>query len=625
VLARFRPLVAAATLLALAAGAAAPADAAGAPAFRVTVAVVPPGTTPADLAGIEGMGIGLMSAGIGSVPPQQTYLDISQGTRIASSLYPDRLPTLQVGGGVPSAEWDQVVARADDAPANITPGLLGQTLADDGIAVTAAPSAGDAALLGVDGRGRIGQSCPTRCEGLVIRSTNVADLRKAAERLPLQGKDILIAIEQPPPAADHELSLGIAGPGFDGTLTSDSTRRSGLVTSTDLTPTILEALGADVPDQVDGLVIRGEGSADPVDVAELEDRLAAVPDRRGPVIGITAAVWTVIALIAAALLRGPASRVALRLLALTLFYLPAVLLLTAALEPSELAERLIVLLSCPALAGLTLAVAGGYAALAVTCGVTVVAYAVDVIAGSALTPLSLTGPNPAGGVRFYGIGNELEAALTPLVLIGTGAALTAWGGKLSPGRRAWAFGLAAVLAIAAFAPGLFGADVGAAIGLSVGAAVAIAVCLGARRSALLLIVAAPIAALALLAVADLITGGDSHLTRSVLDAGGLNGLGDVAQRRLSQSADSFTNTATLPFLAAALIAAAVAYAKRQTIADWFAGREAAWAAFVGACAATVIGTLANDSGAKLLVLGAIAVAAYAAFAWAVRRPMESQP
>jgi len=34
------------------------------------------------------------------------------------------------------------------------------------------------------------------------------------------------------------------------------------------------------------------------------------------------------------------------------------------------------------------------------------AYAIDVVAGSGLTKLSLLGPNPIFGVRFYGIGNE---------------------------------------------------------------------------------------------------------------------------------------------------------------------------------------------------------------------------
>ena len=60
----------------------------------------------------------------------------------------------------------------------------------------------------------------------------------------------------------------------------------------------------------------------------------------------------------------------------------------------------------------------------------------DVVAGSPLTALSLMGPNPAAGVRFFGIGNELEATLVALVPIATGAALVAWAPRdLAQGRR----------------------------------------------------------------------------------------------------------------------------------------------------------------------------------------------
>ena len=59
------------------------------------------------------------------------------------------------------------------------------------------------------------------------------------------------------------------------------------------------------------------------------------------------------------------------------------------------------------------------------------ACAIDVIAGSPLTSLSLLGPNPGLGVRFYGIGNELEALLAVLVVAGTGAALAGFAAAAS--------------------------------------------------------------------------------------------------------------------------------------------------------------------------------------------------
>jgi hypothetical protein len=247
--------------------------------------------------------------------------------------------------------------------------------------------------------------------------------------------------------------------------------------------------------------------------------------------------------------------------------------------------------------------------------VTVLAEALDVILGSPLTSLSLIGPNPGLGVRFYGIGNELEAVLAPLTIIGTGAAITAFAPRL--GRRAGAitFLASGLLFALVFAAGRFGADVGAAIVFPAGAAVAAAVFAGSRRTALLAL-AAPLLALAALALIDLLSGGNAHLTRSVLDAGGLHDLADVAERRLRLSAHSFARRGNLFFAAVVLVLAVLGWRNRERLLAWFDRRPAARAAFAGALAATVVGTLANDSGALLLEVGAAYLVAFLAFAWA---------
>ena len=73
---------------------------------------------------------------------------------------------------------------------------------------------------------------------------------------------------------------------------------------------------------------RGHRGADPGFVERLEDRLAAVGPRRGPVIGINLLIWVGLALLAAVAWRAPGPAVALPLLAVTVAYLPALLLLT---------------------------------------------------------------------------------------------------------------------------------------------------------------------------------------------------------------------------------------------------------------------------------------------------------
>ena len=110
----------------------------------------------------------------------------------------------------------------------------------------------------------------------------------------LHGNDLLIAIEKPPPPADEALSIGIAGRGFDGDLTSDSTRLDGYVLSTDIAPTVLARFGVATPAEVSGQEIGSEASIDPAAVERLGDRMAAIPRRRGPVVGFALLAWSVL-------------------------------------------------------------------------------------------------------------------------------------------------------------------------------------------------------------------------------------------------------------------------------------------------------------------------------------------
>ena len=544
----------------------------------VVLAWVPSDTTVAELAD-AGFSPGVMSAGLGTVPPTQTYLDVRQGNRVFDSLYDQPLPAGKRGPGW----WREVVERAETAPAEIEPGLLRKTLREAGA------------------RAWFSESARSSLDRLLSK----------------RNSDLLIAIARPTGKSDEPLPIGIKGAGFDGNLTSDSTRMDGYVLSTDVAPTILDRLGIDIPSQMSGQPIHAEGSVDPAAIESLVGRMDVISSRRGPVIGLNVIVWLAALLIVTLLSRGRLSRKGVRLTGLTIVYLPLVLLLGAALEPKETAEQLLVLLLSPLLGTVTLLLLKGYRALAVASALTVLAYAIDVIAGSPLTSLSLLGPNPGLGVRFYGIGNELEALLAVLVVAGTGAALAGFVRRASARAAAVAFVAAGLIAAFVFAAGRFGADVGAAIVFPVGAVVAAVVVAGrGRRTAVLAVVAAPFAVLALLALIDLLSGANAHLTRSVLDAGGLGDLADVAQRRLQLSAHSFARPVLLAFLPVVAAAAALAYVRRDRLAAWVAGVPAMRAGLIGALAATVVGTLANDSGALLLEIGAAYLLVFTGFAWA---------
>ncbi len=342
-------------------------------------------------------------------------------------------------------------------------------------------------------------------------------------------------------------------------------------------------------------------------------------DRRAPVIGVTLLAWAGALAILLAVTRGRAGRPAARLLTLSLVYLPLALLGAAALEPSVGGERVLAMLGPPALAALTIAVLGrGCRALAVACGATVLAHAADLIAGSPLTQLSLAGPNPAAEHRYYGIGNELEAILVVLALAGTGAALSAFpGAEDGKGRTR---GAAAFLVVAAvlsfvFAYGRYGADVGAAITLPLGAAVAAALLLDRPRLAIAAL-AVPLPALAILAAADLISGANAHLTSTVLQADSGGDVLAVLGRRLREAGESFGRPLLLPGLPLVFAGAAIAWLRRDRIAAWLSGLPELRAGLGGALAATLVGTLANDSGALLLELGAAYLFALLAYAWA---------
>ena len=608
-------------------GAASPSDASAAPrrVAHITIAVVPERTTVGDLARVPGMGVGLLSAGVGNVSAGQTYLDIGQGARVQESLYDSPLPRLTIRGAegsglrVRASQWRHVRSRAESVPADILPGLLGSTLTRaDVTRIHAVRSPASTALPIVDERGRVpAPRChDPGCASVAVASADLPGVHRLARDL--RRGDLLIALGRPPPPANHGLPLGIAGRGFDGTLTSDSTRMRGYVLSTDLAPTILDRLGIAVPGEMSGEPIRMDGTVDAAYLRDLQERLAAIGPRRAPVIGLSVLGWVVLTALAGIALSRASLRVALTILGTSLSLVPGVLLLCAAIEPSELAEGLIVGLGCPALAVLILWVAPGLRGLAIAAALSVVAYAFDAVAGSHLTELSLIGPNPIAGIRFYGIGNELEATIAALVPIGTGAALAGWAPRSSPMTAAISFAVTGLAAIAAFAPGRFGADVGAAIGISIGTAVAIGVCLGARRWRWVWVIVAPIAALAVLVAADLVSGGNAHLTRSVLDAGGLGDLGQLFQRRLELSAHSFARyggSVIFWIIMALILVGVVAW---RSVRAWFAGRDVLWAGFLGAIAATLAGTLANDSGALLLMIGAVLCAAAAGVAWATR-------
>jgi len=65
---------------------------------------------------------------------------------------------------------------------------------------------------------------------------------------------------------------------------------------------------------------------------------------------------------------------------------------------------------------------------------------------------------------------------------------------------------------------------------------------------------------------------------------------------------------------------AVAWLRRETLASWLQAVPALRAGLAGALAATLVGTVVNDSGALLLEIGAVYLGAFVGYAWAESNP-----
>ena len=76
-----------------------------------------------------------MSAGLGTVTPEQTYLDIGAGNRVFNSLYDHEIGPAPEAASACRSWFAQAVERAESAPDEIEPGLMVERLEDGGVVV----------------------------------------------------------------------------------------------------------------------------------------------------------------------------------------------------------------------------------------------------------------------------------------------------------------------------------------------------------------------------------------------------------------------------------------------------------------------------------------------------------
>jgi hypothetical protein len=406
--------------------------------------------------------------------------------------------------------------------------------------------------------------------GEIPEGEPLIDLRRLGEReLPFQSPGIYVGL----PAGglqpnDQRYPILVVGPGYEGLLTSDSTRIPGLVSIVDVAPTALgrnNALGSEPADDAASRLL------------ELDDRIDENNGVRLP------ATILVCALVIALAVLVPAAAVpafAAALLANLVLGIAGVSGFWAVLVVLGLAvgvggPLLAGLLRSPAaLGGLLVAVLAAY----------LVAFGID---GStvALSPFG-----PTQNSRYFGLSNLLETMLLVPALAGA-AFLFA--------RLGWAaFAGTALLAFATIAGNRFGADGGGAIVLAAGFAVLAVLLAGGGRRALAIAVGASLAlALGLIGL-DAATGGSSHVTNALDD--GPVGLGGDLVERVELSWDRATSSWWVGLAVLALIAAfaalVVATLRRPLPLD----ELAAPLAFAGAIAVSMV---VNDSPTDVLLVG----------------------
>ncbi len=614
-----------------------------------------------ELAGTPGMSVGIMSATQGAFVHEQMLLDIGQGARIASSAYrpshPPALSLLAQGGAAQISGWQAALQRADDAPQRLSPGLLASSL-PGGAGYAGVAGAGELdALAAADRQGRIasvslGSSATLLARIAALRARHrlvvadlpggaagIADLHALAAGRP--AGELLIAVQRAPDGHGHELLwTGVAGlpDGAGRELSSRTTNQRELLSANDIAPTILDYLGLSIPAEMRGEPIETDGALDSPDLRSLMARLHVVGGRRLKAFGVLLCAWAAL-LLAAALLDGMrgaardgvarsrdrANRMtrawALRVGALAVLWAPAVVLVTAAVEPGAAVEYAAIALLCFGLAALSDALLPWPRAPLAPAVVSVLALTIDALAGTQLLMRSLLGPNPIIGARFYGFGNELKSGLAVLVLGAVAAVLYP---AVRSRRAALAMAGAGIVLAGIEGAARIGAGVGGVILVAAGAAVATLVLLPGSfsRRRVLLVVCAPLLALVLLAAIDLLTAhGSGHYTGSILHARSAGDLRDVLVRRYTAAWRELKNHA-MPFATALALACAVAGVRLRERLLAPVGGDPAWvAALGGGLTAGVVGTLSEDSGPVLLVVAVFALGCLCAYLWG--RPLSS--
>ncbi len=373
--------------------------------------------------------------------------------------------------------------------------------------------------------------------------------------------------------------IAIAGGGYHGLLTSDRTKIPGLVSIYDIEPTV-EAL-----DDGERPPLTSRDEPEPgATLRELDARLTEAHDSRSPAAYVFFGLGGLFALISLLLRSAFWGRAAILVGPIAL----ATALALSALEISEPRTVGFVLLGVVGWGAVLLA-AVTRARLAFAAALLAIfpVYLVVLATSQETSALAAFGPHPDGGVRFYGISNQVETLLLVPGLLGSALL----GPALVP--------VIGVLVLVVVGASGLGADGGGILVFGAGFLFLWLrlreVALTARRLALAA-AAAVVAGLVLVGV-DAAIGGSSHVSRKLGDGPGA--LADELAHRWRISLEGFVST----WHATVIISASLA------VLVWLALRQPRSAVVDAVLVALAVSLLVNDSPRDVASYGALSCAA----------------
>lgn len=360
----------------------------------------------------------------------------------------------------------------------------------------------------------------------------------------------------------------VAGPGWNGYLTSASTHRDGIVTNLDVTATVLEQLGITRPVQVLGNPM--SSAAGPAGIGERVARLqgmnaaatsieAAKPAVLNLYIGFAVALLVIAAFVVsrahlwhAATARRVAAIVQGAVLLALAIPIASWLMFVVIRYPTTAVAAVLMLLGVSVvlwLVALSLwKVCGTRVPVIVLMWLTVFVLLAEQYFGAPLSFVSFFGYSPLPAARFYGMGNEAASILFGASLAGLALVLDEWrDAPWVPMARRYGIAVLGVLVVGTAAAPFFGANVGVAIWGTVGYGLAWMLMNGRRITwrTVAVMLAGVVIIIGAFAAIDLLGGGEqTHLGRSLSSAGqgGIGELWTIAVRKAETNMRVFTRT-----------------------------------------------------------------------------------